>query len=542
MIKVNVRYFNLLATYAGVRQESLELAEGTTIRQLVAFLAGRHAGSFSEMVLPKGRLSPHLRIFCNESPINPDAMESILADGDTLLLFPAVAGGSLEADGGAGTGTLILPEWLIVSAKEAPRKGWGARVVDNVVTDVATNADLRLKYPQDQVIQADDGVLSPGFVNTHTHLYGVLAHGIPLAQAPEGFWPFLKDFWWPMVEDRIDHAMLQAAADWQCRQMAASGVTSFYDCLEAPNSLPGCLEVEAEIVRRHGLRAVLSFEATQRGGEERGQLGLAENYAFTSRSDGTGGLVRGLMCFHTTFTCDGAFIRRAFGMARELNCLVHAHLSEGTYEPEQALARYGLRPAAYYDRLGVLGPGMLASQCVQLDAEEISLIASRGARVSHMPLSNCEVGGGIAPIPQLAAAGVTVGLGSDSYIDNFFEDMRGAFLIHKAAQRDPRLMPASLVYYMATEGGARALNLDGVGRISPGWKADLVLIDARFPTPAGEWNLYDQIILYRNPEHVRMVMVDGQILVRDSILAAGSEETARKALHREAARLWQNTY
>ncbi len=561
MNTVHIRYFNLLATYAGVRQESLQLAEGTTISGLVAILAGRHPGAFCDMVLPRGQPSPHLRIFCNETPVNPENMESALVDGDTLLLFPAVAGGSLPAGEDAPAGTLILPEWLILSAREPPRRSWGVRVVGDLITDVASNEDLAQKYPVDRVIQAREQVLSPGFVNTHTHLYGVLAHGIPLtrdanaipltrdanaiplAKAPEGFWPFLKDFWWPMVEDRIDPAMLRAAVDWQCRQMAASGVTTFYDCLEAPNALPGCLEVEAEVVQRHGLRAVLSFEATQRCSHENGELGLAENYAFTSQHGKAGGLIHGLMCFHTTFTCQEGFIRRAFDLAQELGCLVHMHLSEGTYEPEQAVKKYGLRPAVYYDRLGVLGPGMLASQCVQLDADEVALIASLGARVSHMPLSNCEVGGGIAPIPQLLAAGATVGLGSDSYIDNFFEVMRGAFLIHKAAQRDPRLMPASLVYYLATEGGARALDLEGVGRISPGWKADLLLIDARFPTPAGEWNLYDQLILYRNPEHVQMVMVDGRIIRGyDAAQAASAEKAARRALLQQAGRLWKNTH
>jgi cytosine/adenosine deaminase-related metal-dependent hydrolase len=182
---------------------------------------------------------------------------------------------------------------------------------------------------------------------------------------------------------------------------------------------------------------------------------------------------------------------------------------------------------------------MLASQCVQLEPAEVALLAERRVRVAHMPLSNCEVGGGIAPVPQLAAAGVTLGLGSDSYIDNFFEVMRGAFLIHKANGLDPRLMPASLVFFLATEGGARAIGLEQVGRIEAGWKADLQLIAADFPTPAGAWNLYDQLILYRNPEHVRTVLVDGQMRLRDGRLLTDHDPQARQALHLQAARLWQ---
>jgi 5-methylthioadenosine/S-adenosylhomocysteine deaminase len=132
-----------------------------------------------------------------------------------------------------------------------------------------------------------------------------------------------------------------------------------------------------------------------------------------------------------------------------------------------------------------------------------------------------------------------MGLGSDSYIDNFFEVMRSTFLIHKANGLDPRLMPASLVYYLATEGGARSLNLERVGRIEAGWKADLQLIAADFPTPPGEWNLYDQLILYRNPEHVRWVMVDGRILLQDGQLKTDFDPQARQMLHAQSARLWQ---
>jgi len=393
---------------------------------------------------------------------------------------------------------LILPEWLIISAKEPPKRGWGARIDAGWITDIGPQTGLLEKYPQDKVISAENQVLSPGFVNTHTHLYGVLAHGIPLSKAPEDFWPFLHDFWWPMVEYRIDLRMLRAAAEWQCQLMLSSGVTTFYDCLEAPNALPGCLEAEAEVIARHGLRAILSFEATERICAENGQLGLRENINFT-RSCQADSLIQGLICFHTSFTCSTDFIRQAFALAEDLGCLVHMHLSEGVYEPEYVFKHHGVRPVHYYDHLDVLSSRMLASQCVQLDSSEIALLAESGARVAHMPLSNCEVGGGIAPAPQLVASGVTLGLGSDSYIDNFFAVMRGAFLIHKANGLDPRLMPADLVYYLATEGGARVLGLEKVGRIDAGWKADLQLIETNFPTPAGEWNLYDQLILYRNP-------------------------------------------
>ena len=365
------------------------------------------------------------------------------------------------------TGTLILPDFLI-DLPASRRKGWGVRVEADQIAAVAPNAELRAAYPEDEVVDAAGQTLSPGFVDAHTHLYGVLAHGIPLHKAPSGFWPFLTDFWWPLVEDRLDHEMICAATDLNLAQMLRGGTTSFYDITEAPNALPGCLPAQAEVVRARGIRGILSFEATERVSAANGQLGLRENLDFIrwARCQGSGvrgqesvsslqspassfqlpasSLVSGLMCYHTTFTCSAEFIRQAFEMAAAEGASVHMHASEGTYEPENALRNFGGRTFEYYDRLGVAGPSMQASQCVQITPAEIEIIARRGVRVTHMPLSNCEVGGGIAPVPaMLAAAGVTVGLGSDGYITDMFEVIRGAFLIHKAYRQDPRVMPAT---------------------------------------------------------------------------------------------------
>jgi cytosine/adenosine deaminase-related metal-dependent hydrolase len=438
------------------------------------------------------------------------------------------------------TGTLILPEWLIDIPGAPPKQGWGVRVVGDAVDAVASNDELRRLHPADAVWEAPGQALAPGFVDAHTHLYGVLAHGIPLDKAPSGFWPFLADFWWPLVEDQLDHEMICAATDLNLAHMLRSGITSFYDCTEGPNALSGCLAAQAEVARARGIRGTLSFEATERLSPENGQRGLQENLAFIQSTihNPQSAIVSGLMCFHTTFTCSAAFIRQAFEMAAEEGALVHMHVSEGTYEPEQALRRFGMRPFEYYEWLGVAGPSMLASQCVQISPMEIDIIARRGVRVTHMPLSNCEVGGGIAPVPDLAAAGVTVGLGSDGYITDFFEVMRGAFLIHKAHRQDPRVMPASLVWRLATEGGARAIGLERVGRLAPGWQADLQLIDARFPTPATAGNLYDQLLLYRNHDHVRAVMVAGQVRVREGQVLRADEDAMRARVHRAAERLW----
>ena len=435
--------------------------------------------------------------------------------------------------------TLILGQWLLHSAESPPERNWGVAIEGDSIAAIGAHSDLRGQFPDAEIFDALTCIITPGFVNAHHHMYGVLSHGIPLERAPKDFWAFLEEFWWPRMEDALDHGMLQAAVDMACLEMVRSGVTTFYDVLEAPMALPGCLEAEAEVVRRWGLGGALSFEATQRVSRANGELGLQENAEFIEACRRAGGRVSGLMCFHTTFTCDAEFIKRAFELGEKHDALVHFHCSEGRYEPEYALKHFGLRPIAYYAGLGVLSPRAFASQCVQIDSEEIELLARHGARVSHMPLSNGEVGGGVAPAPRMLAAGVPVSLGTDGYVNNYFALMRGAFLIHKAHLEDPQVMPAHQVWRMATLHGAHGLDqADRIGQLKPGYAADLVLIDADTPTPLSAGNLMDQVLLWRDPDHIRGVMCAGRWLMREGQVEGVDEARVRAKCREAATRLW----
>ena len=260
--------------------------------------------------------------------------------------------------------TIILPSYLITTAHETPKQNWGVRVVADQIVEVGPNAELQAKYPDDTVINGTDFVLAPGFVNAHVHLYGVLAHGIPLPSPDEesgGGWAFLDDFWWPLVEDALDHEMICAATDWVCAEMLRSGITSFYDILEAPFAVPGALLAQKEVVDQRGLRGILSFESTERVSQGNGQIGLRENADFVKHCRSRETLVEGLICFHTTFTCSADFIKQAFALGEKLDCSVHMHCNEATFEPEYALEHFGKRTLEYYEELGVAGPRLQAS-------------------------------------------------------------------------------------------------------------------------------------------------------------------------------------
>jgi len=451
---------------------------------------------------------------------------------------------------------IVLGAWLITTPDQPAQKNHGVLIEDGRISQIAPNNTLKEFHPDANFVDLTNCAISPGFVDAHRHCYGVLAHGIPTANAPADFWAFLNEFWWGKIEDRLDHAMLRAAMDVACYDMIRSGVTTFFDCLEAPNALPGGLNAQGEVVARWGLRGMLCFEATQRVSQANGELGLQENIDFIKATRGEWGMGKGMldpslfpiphspllygaMCHHTTFTCDDAFIRQAHALAKEHNTLLHFHCSEGLYEPEQCLKKYGHRTIEHYEHLGILDETTMASQCVQLSPHEVDIVGQRGIRVTTMPLSNCEVGGGFAPVPEMRAAGATVGLGTDGYVANFFASLRGAFLVHKARLLNPGTMPAHDVWQMATQHGARAMGLEAVtGTLEVGKSADLIAIDLDVPTPITAHNLLDQLILWRDAVDVHSVMVAGKWLKRNyEVLNADPEMLIAKT--REAAgRLW----
>jgi len=432
---------------------------------------------------------------------------------------------------------IVLGWALLASPESSLQPGWGIWITDDQIAGLGPNRDLLDDHPDAAVIDAQQLLLMPGFVNAHMHAYGLLAHGIPVHDVPSGFYEFLADFWWPRVEDRLDEAMIESAMNLACYRMIQSGITTFCDVLEAPNTPEGILDIEANVVRRAGLRAVLMTEASERIDTACGKRLLAENARFIDehRQDER---IGGMLCIHTSFTCSESFVVQARRMMEDLDCDLHLHLSESDYEPSACLKEHGIRPVMWYDNLGLWSPSVLASQAVAVDEQEIRLLAERGVRVAHMPLSNCEVGGGVAPVPDMIDNEIRPGIGSDGYINNMFEVIRGAFLIHKGVQRNPLAMSAKTVLSMATNWGVEAVGLPQVGAIKPGRQADIIGIDLDLDTPLTAENVLEQVVLYRNPPDVKLTMVGGEILMQDGKVLTLEAERIRRNAREQANRLW----
>lgn len=422
--------------------------------------------------------------------------------------------------------------------EEGLKKNYGLRMAEGRIRQIAPN-DRLLGETGDQVIEVPDQIILPGFVNGHNHMYGFLSHGITAEAMVTEFESFLDDFWWPYVEDRMNHELVEATTRWACAEMIDSGVTSFVDILEGPNAIPGALEVEKKIVEEAGLRGRLSFEACERKSEENGQEGLRENIEFVKKYNRDGELVQGINSIHTLFTCSKEFVKQAKRLSEENHCMTHMHLSESVFEPNWCQREYGKTPVEIYEEAGYLDENILASQIVQTTDAELDILAKHQVKAVSMPLSNCEVGGGFAPVTKMLERGMTVGLGTDGYINNFFEVMRGAFLMHKANQQDPQVMPAKVVYEMATTMGAQAVGIADAGILKEGNLADVITVSMEQPTPVNEKNVYDQLVLFTNPQNVKNVFVGGKQLKQDGRILTVNEAEAKEKLKEVTRQFWQ---
>jgi 5-methylthioadenosine/S-adenosylhomocysteine deaminase len=292
------------------------------------------------------------------------------------------------------------------------------------------------------------------------------------------FMTWLFDKVMPM-EDKLTPEDAYWSVQLALMELLECGTTCFLDMHMFP-------DIVARAVLDAGFRAVISrgFQ----GGREDGGGGarrIREARADIEKYRGIPTL--GFMLApHAPYTCDGEYLTEIAALADEMGLGIHTHLSESLDEQNTIRERYGMTPAEYYDKYGILRVNTVCAHCVYLSESDMALLAERGTSVIHNAASNLKLGNGFADVPAMLRHGINVCIGTDSAASNnnqsLLREMQLVSLIHKGVSREATTLTAHQVFDMATVKGAKALGLTGkIGEIRVGMCADLSLFDLDAP-------------------------------------------------------------
>jgi 5-methylthioadenosine/S-adenosylhomocysteine deaminase len=238
---------------------------------------------------------------------------------------------------------------------------------------------------------------------------------------------------------------------------------------------------------------------------------------------------------HSTFTCSPDLLSAANGLALKYNVPVVIHVAETLSEVDDIIKRYGKRPVEHLQSLGILGPHLIADHCVHLTEAEITLLAQSGVKAVHNPESNMKLASGVAPIPEMLAQKMTIGLGTDGCASNnnldLFAEMDTAAKLHKIHTMDTTVMDALTVLRMATIEGAKALGMDlFTGSIETGKKADIIIVDVRKPHLTPMYNPYSHMVYAARGNDVSHSIIDGRLVMENrKLLSMNLEEIISRA-------------
>jgi 5-methylthioadenosine/S-adenosylhomocysteine deaminase len=219
---------------------------------------------------------------------------------------------------------------------------------------------------------------------------------------------------------------------------------------------------------------------------------------------------------------------------------INTHLHETRDEIRESLAKFGVRPLARLEKLGLLGPNFIAVHAVHLEPAEIALLAGLGCSVAHCPSSNLKLASGIAPVDKMLSAGINVALGSDGAASNnrldIFCEMRFAALLAKATSENAEVLPAHMALRMATLNAAQALGLEQkIGSIEAGKSADLCAVNLDSVELSPCYDPVSHIVYAAGREHVSDVWIAGRQLVGSGRLLHMDEDGIKRN-----ARTWKS--
>jgi len=429
--------------------------------------------------------------------------------------------------------SLILINGLILTDPDRPDVAPHGRTIVSGDTLLHVNVPDNSPVSAVNVLDCSGCLIIPGLVNAHTHgamsLLRGLADDVPLDK-------WLNDYIFPAEAKHVDPDFVYLGTKLSAVEMALAGVTTFADgYFHMESSALAASEVGLRGVIAQGILDVPAPDAPAPGSWR------ARVDRFLTDFPASPLVAPALFC-HSPYLCGSETLIQARDVARRNETLLFMHVSETRGEVDELTRRYGLRPVEYLRRLEILGKDFIAVHAIHLSPSEIDLLGETETGVVHCPESNMKLASGAAPVRDLMARGVTVGVGTDGPASNnnldLFEEMRSASLMAKLVSRDPLALDARSVLRMATLDGARLLGMeDRIGSLVPGKRADITVVDLDRIHLCPVYDPVSHLVYAARGSDVRHVIVNGQVVVRAGRVVTVDEDELKALARRKAAEI-----
>ncbi len=378
-----------------------------------------------------------------------------------------------------------------------------------------------------EVVECSGKAVLPGLVNMHTHAGMAMMRGlgedISFHKWLDRIWEVEKD----ITEEYVYHATRVA-----CLEMIKTGTTTFNDQYWF---MPEAYKAAVEL----GIRPVLSYVFLDRNDPDEAERQKVQCRQMYEVARQWGSEAMFMISIHAVYSVREEMMTWATDFARRNGLKIHIHVSETKKEVEDCFALHGMSPVEYLDKLGVLGPDVIAAHSLWLSDSDVEILGKRGVTCVHNVNSNLKLASGYKfRYNELRDAGANVCLGTDGCASSnnldMLETMKTSAMIQKAWRGDPSAMPLNELVEMATSNAGKALGLD-IGRIEEGMLADLILVDTRSYHFLSPGSFEANLIYSAHSDSIDSVMCGGRFLMRGRVVE-GEEEilaAARKVMNAE---------
>lgn len=412
----------------------------------------------------------------------------------------------------------------------------------NKIIEVGSTKSLKEKYLNYRFIDAKGKLIMPGFINTHMHYYSTFARGIANDSPPaKCFSDILKGLWWRLdkkltLEDVYYSAMVPMI------DQVKNGVTTSFDHHASPYALRGSLFTIADAAKEVGIRSNLSYETSDRDGEEVIKQGIEENVEFIKYcNDKKDDMIKGLFGLHASMTISDNTLDRCLRAIEGLNTGFHVHCAEGIEDLEDSMKKYGMGVIERWYKTGVLSDKTIAVHCVHLSNEEMDMLKEKNTIVVNNPQSNMGNAVGASPVLKMAKKEILLGLGTDGYTSDILESYKTGSIIQRHEAKDSTVAWSEFPQ-MLFEGNriiTERFIENPIGVIEKGALADIIIVDYNPPTPINKDNIDSHILFGISGRHVETTIINGKVVMDNRILINLDEERIMAKSREIAAEAWR---